>query len=191
MKSEIVLVLGGARSGKSSFAEKYVLRKGAICAYIATAEILDEEMAHRVKHHRERRDHRWVNIEAPYEAEKFFPEASDSSDSILFDCLTLYTSNLLYRPGALEGTFDERLAHVMESIDKLLAAARKTNKCVVFVSNDVGSSLVPDNPMGREFRDIVGWVNQKVGNEADKVFYAVAGQVVDIKKLAFKIDEEV
>ena len=93
-KAEIGLVVGGARSGKSSFAEKYVLRKGSVCAYIATAEILDDEMAHRVTKHRERRDHRWVNFEAPYEAEKTFSEANATSDSILFDCLTLYSSNL-------------------------------------------------------------------------------------------------
>lgn len=189
MAGKLVLVLGGARSGKSSFAEKFVLNYGAKCAYIATAEILDEEMAERVKQHRLRRkNNRWVNFEAPYNAENTVIEASGAADCILFDCLTLYLSNLMYGKDA-PNTFAEKCLYVKNEVDKLIIAARSTNKIVVFVSNDVGGGIVPDNQMAREYRDVAGWLNQQVGSEADSVFYVIAGQAVDIKKLAFKFED--
>ena len=94
-ENKLVLVLGGARSGKSEFAEKFVLHAGNLCGYIATAEILDEEMAERVKLHKARREKRWITFEAPYEAEKIFPEAGERTEAILFDDITLYLSNML------------------------------------------------------------------------------------------------
>ena len=189
MAGKLVLVIGGARSGKSSFAEKYVLNYGSKCAYIATAEILDEEMAERVKQHQLRRNgKRWVNFEAPYNADNTVAQAGEVADCILFDCLTLYLSNLMYGKNAPD-TFEEKCLYVRNEVDKLLQAAKKTNKTVVFVSNDVGCGIVPDNQMAREYRDVAGWLNQQVGFEADFVFYVMAGQAVDIKKLAFKFED--
>ena len=108
MAGKLVLVIGGARSGKSSFAEKYVLNYGSKCAYIATAEILDEEMAERVKQHQLRRNgKRWVNFEAPYNADNTVAQAGEAADCILFDCLTLYLSNLMYGKNAPD-TFEEK-----------------------------------------------------------------------------------
>ena len=103
-ENKLVLVLGGARSGKSEFAENFVLHAGAVCSYIATAEILDAEMAERVKLHQARRKNRWITFEAPYHAEDVFPEAGERTDAILFDDITLYLSNLLYGQGAPAGT---------------------------------------------------------------------------------------
>ena len=189
MAGKLVLVIGGARSGKSSFAEKYVLNYGSKCAYIATAEILDEEMAERVKQHQLRRNSkRWVNFEALYNADNTVAQAGEAADFILFDCLTLYLSNLMYGKNAPD-TFEEKCLYVRNEVDKLLQAAKKTNKTVVFVSNDVGCGIVPDNQMAREYRDVAGWLNQQVGFEADFVFYVMAGQAVDIKKLAFKFED--
>ena len=94
-ENKLVLVLGGARSGKSEFAEKFVLHAGNLCGYIATAEILDDEMAERVKLHRARREKRWITFEAPYGAENIFPEAGERTDAILFDDITIYLSNML------------------------------------------------------------------------------------------------
>ena len=178
MPGKIIMVTGGARSGKSEFAERYVLHYSPKCDYIATAEILDEEMAERVRLHRERRDARWINHEAPYHAER------------TFDCLTVYMCNLFYGKDAPEGEFLERCQVVFDEIDKVLAAARNCGKIVVFVTNEVGSGIVPDNQMAREYRDLAGWVNQRVANEADHVYYCVAGQAVDVKKLAFKFENE-
>ena len=187
-ESKLVLVLGGARSGKSEFAEKFVLHAGNLCGYIATAEILDEEMAERIKLHRDRRGKRWITFEAPYEAEKVFPEAGERTDAILFDDITIYLSNMLYGKNAPQGTTAEKAAVVRKRIQALLAAARACGRTVVFVSNEVGSGIVPDNAMAREYRDISGWVNQQIGEAADRVFYVVAGQAVDIKRLAFRFD---
>lgn len=189
MAGKLVLVLGGARSGKSSFAERFVLNYGYKCAYIATAEILDDEMAERVKQHQLRRkNNRWVNFEAPYNAEQMVAQAGEAADCILFDCLTLYLSNLMYGKNA-PNSFEDKCVYVKNEVDKLITAARSTNKTVVFVSNDVGSGIVPDNQMAREYRDVAGWLNQQVGCEADSVFYVIAGQAVDIKKLAFKFED--
>lgn len=186
VENELVLVLGGARSGKSEFAEKYVLHAGNLCGYIATAEILDEEMEERVKLHQARREKRWLTFEAPYGAEKIFPAAGERTDAILFDDITIYLSNMLYGKNVLQGSTAEKAAVVRKRIQALLDAARACGRTVVFVSNEVGSGIVPDNAMAREYRDISGWVNQQIGEAADHVFYVVAGQAVDIKRLAFR-----
>ena len=188
MKEKLILVIGGSRSGKSEFAEKYILHSAVKCAYIATAEVLDNEMENRVKMHQARRSNsRWITFEAPYDAEKAILEAGEKADAILFDCLTVYISNMLYCANAPE-KFDEKAVYVRNKIDDLIKAAREINKPVVFVSNDVGSGIVPDNAMAREYRDIAGWVNQQIGNASDNVFYVIAGQAVDIKKLAFNFE---
>ncbi len=191
MPGKLVLVTGGARSGKSEFAEKYVLHYGAKCAYIATAEILDGEMAERVRLHQARRPQtRWLNFEAPYNAHDVLREAAQQADAVLFDCLTLYMSNLLYGKNAPQGTTEQKALAVKAEIAKLLDAARTSGKIVVFVTNEVGAGIVPENAMAREYRDIAGWVNQQVAEAADCVFYCVAGQAVDMKKLAFKFEED-
>lgn len=188
--AELVLITGGARSGKSEFAERYVRHYAAKCDYIATAEILDEEMAERVRLHRARRDARWVNHEAPYHAENTFQQLGKETGAVLFDCLTVYMSNLLYGQEAPQGSFLERCEYVYAEIDKLLAAAKGCGKLVVIVTNEVGAGIVPDNPMAREYRDVAGWVNQRVARAADKVFFCVAGQAVDVKRLAFRFEDE-
>jgi adenosylcobinamide kinase/adenosylcobinamide-phosphate guanylyltransferase len=188
-KGGIVLVLGGARSGKSEFAEQYVLHAGTYCGYVATAEILDEEMRERVRLHQARRGRRWLTFEAPYDAERVLSEAGARTDAILFDDITLYLSNLLYGKHALQGTTTEKAAQVSCKLDALLEAARRTGRTVVFVSNDVGAGIVPDNAMAREYRDIAGWANQQLGRAADRVFYVIAGQAVDIKQLAFRFPD--
>ncbi len=190
MSGKIIMVTGGARSGKSEFAESYVMHYSPKCDYIATAEILDEEMAERVRLHRERRDARWVNHEAPYHADRVFAALGAETQAVLFDCLTIYMANLLYGKEAPQGEFLQRCDAVLAEIDKLLAAARACGKRVVFVTNEVGSGIVPDNQMAREYRDLAGWVNQRVAQAADHVYYCVAGQAVDVKKLAFEFEDE-
>ena len=190
MNGKLIMVTGGARSGKSEFAEQYVLHYSPKCDYIATAEILDEEMAERVRLHRERRDARWINHEAPYHAEETFAALGSETRAVLFDCLTIYMANLLYGKNAPQGEFLERCDAVLAEIDKVLAAARACGKIVVFVTNEVGGGIVPDNQMAREYRDLAGWVNQRVAQAADHVYYCVAGQAVDVKKLAFRFEDE-
>ena len=191
MESKLVLVTGGSRSGKSEFAEKYVLHFSPKCDYIATAEILDEEMAERVRLHQARRaGGRWLNHEAPYHAENVLASLSDNTGAVLFDCLTVYMANLMYGKNAPQGTFAERCDYVFAEIDKLLQAAKACGKLVVFVSNEVGSGIIPATKMGREYSDLSGWVNQRVAAACDRVFYCVAGQAVDVKKLGYKFEDE-
>lgn len=185
---KLVLVTGGARSGKSSFAEGYVLQQAEKCAYIATAEILDKEMAERVKLHQARRNNgRWVNYEGYYDAEKIFAELDKSTGAVLFDCLTLYMTNYMYGKGAIQGDFATRTDYVLKQIDLLLQAAKNCGRTVVFVTNEVGAGIVPDNVISREYRDLSGWVNQKVAAACDEVYLCVAGYAVDVKKIGKKI----
>ena len=128
------------------------------------------------------------HLEAPYQAERVFPEAGVRTDAILFDDITIYLSNMLYGKNAPQGTTAEKAAVIKRKMQALLDAAKACDKTVVFVSNEVGSGIVPDNAMAREYRDISGWVNQQVGEAAGQVFYVVAGQAVDIKRLAFRFD---
>lgn len=189
MAGKIVLVTGGARSGKSTFAEKYAALGGRKVAYIATAQIYDDEMKERVNIHQKRRPADWTTFEAPYQAEEALDMAAQCADSILFDCLTLYTTNLLLAPDA-PTTREGRCQAVLAAIEKLLESAKQVNCDVIFVTNEVGLGIVPDNPLAREYRDIAGLVNQKVAAAADEVYLVVSGLAVELKKIAVRLGEE-
>jgi adenosylcobinamide kinase/adenosylcobinamide-phosphate guanylyltransferase len=181
----IVLITGGSRSGKSEFAEKLVKKLGGSCAYIATAKILDEEMRARVERHQERRrGDFWLNCEAPFDAHKVMRQVS-GADSILFDCLTIYTANLMYG----EESAAQRRGKILGQTALLLAAAKETGKNVIFVTNEVGSGIVPANPLSREFSDLTGQVNQVMAAAADRVYFVVSGIAVELKKIAANLDE--
>ena len=182
----IILVTGGARSGKSKFAEKLALKLGnGKAAYIATAQILDSEMNYRVKLHKERRGKNWLTFESPFDADKSILFAAKSFDAILFDCVTIYLSNFL----CAENLDDEEkiYANFNELIDKLIDAAKNSNATIIFVSNEVGGGIVPENKLARIFRDLSGLANQKIAAESEKVFLTVAGYAVDVKKFGEKI----
>ena len=189
MKTNIILVTGGARSGKSLFAERYAATSNQPVAYIATAQIYDDEMKERVKLHQYRRPTHWLTWEAPYNAHEAITQAGQQADTILFDCLTLYTTNLMLSPEAATDR-EERFAYVMRQATKLLASAQATGKTVIFVTNEVGMGIVPDNAMAREYRDLAGAVNQTIAIAADEVYLTVSGLAVNIKKLAFQPGEE-
>ena len=190
MAGKIVLVTGGARSGKSLFAEKYAKEVGKKVAYIATAQIYDEEMRYRIELHKKRRPDDWRTFEAPFEAEEAMKEALTAADAVLFDCLTIYTSNMLLKFGEQYdhiGRYDQ----IMAKIDKLLDSAALGSATVIFVTNEVGMGIVSDNALAREYRDIAGIVNQKVAARADEVYLSVSGIAVEIKKLAVNIGKKV
>lgn len=188
MSAKIVLVTGGARSGKSTFAERYAAQGGRKVAYIATAQIYDDEMQERVKLHQSRRPASWPTFEAPYHAEEAMAQAVQCADAVLFDCLTLYTSNLLLAPDAPTDR-EERYQAVLAAIDKLVASAKQSSVDVIFVTNEVGAGIVPENALAREYRDVAGLVNQKVARVADEVYLVVCGMAVELKKLAVSLGE--
>lgn len=190
MAGKIVLVTGGARSGKSTFAERYASVYGNKVSYIATSQVYDQEMQTRVDLHRQRRPDTWHTYEAPYADESTISDAATRSDVVLFDCLTLYTSNLLLAADT-SATSYERQQYVLERVTKVIDTARLSNSTVIFVTNEVGLGIVPDNALAREYRDLAGWVNQKVAASADEVYLVVSGLAVELKRLVSNLSEEV
>ena len=177
--NKIILVTGGARSGKSAFAEK-LSEQVAKKAYIATAQIFDEEMAHRIKLHKMRRGDSWQTFESPFSAENAINEAAKSHNLILFDCLTVYLSNIICQFEQLEDISAINAA-VNESVNRLIEAARNFTGTIIFVTNEVGSGIVPENKLARIFRDCAGFANQTFANAADEVYLLVSGISLKIK----------
>jgi adenosylcobinamide kinase/adenosylcobinamide-phosphate guanylyltransferase len=163
----LTLVLGGARSGKSRFAEELIMRAPAPWTYMATAEALDEEMKERIAHHRSRRDARWETVDVPLD---LAGKLAGISGPVLVDCLTLWLSNVM-----LAGR------DVDAESEKLIAALARANGPVVAVSNEVGLGLVPETPLGRAFRDAQGRLNQRVAAVADRVIFMAAGLPLNLK----------
>jgi adenosylcobinamide kinase/adenosylcobinamide-phosphate guanylyltransferase len=173
MTKKVVLITGGARSGKSRYAEERAREAGARRLYLATAEAKDEEMARRIAAHRERRGDGWLTIEEPIELPRELLRRRSEVDSAVVDCLTLWMSNLLLR-------HDEET--VTKKIDELIDVLTLLDFSVFFVTNEVGSSIVPNNALARSFRDLVGWTNQRVAQVAGEVILMVAGLPVFVKK---------
>lgn len=179
---KIVLITGGARSGKSRFAENYVARCGKSIAYIATSQIYDEEMAYRVKLHRQRRPSSWQTFEAPFEAHNALKEAFAEHDTVLFDCLTLYLSNYLCQEKNQSLSLDDLYAETSLLMQELINTVRSvTNKTCVFVTNEVGAGIVPENELARKYRDLAGLCNQQIAKTADEVYLVVSGIPLQIK----------
>lgn len=174
--ARILLVLGGARSGKSAFAVD--LGRGyKRVTYLATARVLDEEMAVRVRRHRQLRPSSWQTIESPTHANKRILELGGSTDLVLLDCLTLYVTNLLLD----ENQKEAKEAYVLEEIERLCRASKEASFDVIMVSNEVGLGIIPAEPLGRQFMDVAGLVNQHVAREAEAVYFLVAGIAKRIK----------
>lgn len=164
------LVLGGARSGKSRFAESLVLGSGLKPVYVATASAGDQEMAERIAEHRRRRGDQWLTIEEPVNLAAVLGGLARRKSAVLVDCLTLWLSNLMMRELDVPMEIEE------------LAGVIPLAGPVVFVSNEVGLGLVPDTPLGREFRDHAGRLNQAVAARARHVYFIAAGLPLVLKE---------
>jgi adenosylcobinamide kinase/adenosylcobinamide-phosphate guanylyltransferase len=173
MAKQIILVTGGARSGKSTYAERRVGELGSRRLYVATAEAKDEEMAQRIAEHKKRRGNDWATIEEPTELAEALLARCGQTDCALVDCLTLWLSNLLtWRDGK----------DVEQKVKQLLDTLPRLDFHVVFVANEVGWGIVPDNPLARQFRDLAGWANQQIATAATEVILMVAGIPLVVKK---------
>ncbi len=168
MGASLTFVLGGARSGKSRYAEGLVAALPPPWLYVATAEAGDHEMAARIRAHRSRRGPSWRTIEAPRD----LPAALAACEGmpVLIDCLTLWLSNLLLANADID--------QETERLERSLAEAAAP---IVLVANEVGSGIVPDHPLGRKFRDLQGVLNQRIAARADRVVLMVAGLPVAVK----------
>ncbi len=166
--ARLTLVLGGARSGKSRYAESLIAAVPPPWIYVATAEAGDAEMAERIAEHRARRGPNWHTIEAISNLDRVLAE--HKAEPVLVDCLTLWLSNVLLADGAL----NQEMTLVEQALQ--LATAPK-----VVVANEVGYGIVPDHPLGRRFRDAQGIFNQRIAALADRVVLIVAGIPLAVK----------
>lgn len=183
----IHLIIGGARSGKSTYAEKCARELSETVLYLATAVVTDEDMAQRIQKHRETRPQSWPTIERF----KAFEEIIDSpefqsSEVLLLDCLTIMMTNLMFdEPIDYDHVAPEQLISVESKIwmeiEKLLTLAKTSGKHLLIVSNEVGMGLVPSYKLGNYFRDISGRMNQKVAAIADEVTFVAVGLPLKMK----------
>lgn len=177
--AQVTLILGGARSGKSDYAERLAAQRGTHVLYIATAEAKDEEMAARIEVHRQGRPAEWQTLEAPLSLSSALNRVTGQPDVLLLDCLTLLVSNILLAQED-EAQADIEAA-VQAEIEALLAASRRLAAPLIVVSNEVGLGLVPPYPLGRVYRDILGRANQQLASAADLVLFMVAGLPMTVK----------
>lgn len=174
MKKNITFVIGGCRSGKSSFALDQADRITKKDKYfIATSIPLDPEMKKRVEKHQKERGKDWHTIEEPVLIHERINECSGEAGVILIDCLTLWLSNLLYQSFDVEG--------VLHHLQKLEKALLNCESPVFLVSNEVGLGIVPENRLAREFRDLAGMIHQRIAKLSDRVVMTIAGIDVEIK----------
>ncbi len=171
-QNRITLIVGGSRSGKSRQALE-MAEPDQRKAFVATGVATDEEMKQRIVNHQLQRGPAWTTFEAPYELVAILEAQMQHFDTIVVDCLTFWVSNLLLR----DGNDDEMSADLQKLVD--LLHRRKAN--MIIVSNEVGMGVVPDSALGRQFRDIAGFANQRLAEISDQIFLMVAGIPLQVK----------
>jgi adenosylcobinamide kinase/adenosylcobinamide-phosphate guanylyltransferase len=178
MPKELVFILGGARSGKSSFAERLAAQSERVL-FVATAEAHDDDMKQRIAAHRNARPENWDTLEEPVELSSSLSTSAKGYDTVLIDCLTLWVSNLLLKDESAPGVQSEILRRTHE----LLEVYEKQDATWILVSNEVGLGIVPPSRLGRVYRDLLGRVNQVAACRADKVYLMVVGLALELKSL--------
>lgn len=173
-----LLITGGARSGKSSFAEKVAAGFGGPLGYLATAQMLDEEMGERIRRHRERRGAVWNTIEEPVHLPQALARCDGQYQVILVDCVTLWLSNLLFKYEDAGENCEDR---IHDDLQRLKSTLHDMVTPVILVSNEVGMGIVPENAFARLFRDIAGSANQTLAASADEVHMVVSGIPLKLK----------
>ena len=169
---QLILIGGGVRSGKSDFALSLARRLGQRRLFLATAQAGDDEMAERIRRHRQTRGDDFTTIEEPLAVADAVRRHPDFDVRVL-DCLTLWLSNLL-----LDGCSQEQ---VLQRVDDLLAVLGKQTGHTVIITNEVGMGIVPESALGRQFRDVAGLAHQRISHAADEVYLAVLGTILRIK----------
>jgi len=180
---QLILVLGGARSGKSAFAQQLAQELGGErVLFVATADAGDEEMRARIEAHRRARPAGWRTLEAPHSVGEAIASGVDDARLVLVDCLTLLVSNAVLTLGdAPDAAAAEAAA--LDEVEGLLEAHQLRAATFIVVSNEVGLGLVPANPLGRVYRDALGRANQVLATRADQVYWMVAGLAVELRSL--------
>lgn len=170
----IVYVTGGARSGKSSFAQQLAEQHRGALLYIAPAWAEDDEMATRIDLHQQARGERWCLLEEQLWLVERLPDVAAGKGALLLDCVTLWITNLYFH-------FEEKQSPVLAEVDRLIELAWQLEEPLYLVSNELGSGIVPENRMARKFRDLAGIVNQRLAAAADEAWLLVSGLPVKLK----------
>ncbi len=176
-RKKLILILGGARAGKSLFAQELAKSLGEKVIFVATAEALDEEMRERIEKHRQARPKSWRTLEAPKELAKNLKRELREEEVVVIDCLTLLLSNLMREKG-------EAREKIRQEIEELLDLFERSKASFIFVSNEVGMGIVPEYELGRKYRDLLGEVNQFLARRADKVYFLLAGLPLELKSIS-------
>jgi adenosylcobinamide kinase/adenosylcobinamide-phosphate guanylyltransferase len=194
--SHFTLITGGARCGKSHFAELIAAQSQRPVIYIATAQIWDEEMALRVKKHQEQRPSNWQLIEEPLNIHDTLFQLKDEDVVILLDCVTLWLTNLFLVGQAEQAKQVEQKdidiitkveTQILATVQEVAQLARKIKPRIIFVTNEVGQGIVPENPLARAYRDLAGRSNQILAQSADYVYLVVAGLPLELKHSSEKL----
>ena len=187
----LTLILGGARSGKSRYAMQLARQHGGRVTYIATAQNLDTEMQTRIENHRRERPPEWQTLEIPRNVGRAFQFQAPLADLVLLDCLTMLVSNVILETSGSQDQTDESQAReaVQIEIEDLLAIIRASQSSWIVVSNEVGMGLVPPYPLGRLYRDLLGWANQMLAAQASQFYFMVAGIPLPIHRLGMQRGE--
>ena len=178
MKKELIFILGGARSGKSAFAER-LARRGRRVLFVATAEARDEDMKRRIAAHRQRRPAGWDTLEEPLDLVSALRPLLHRYDTFLLDCLPLWVSNLLLD----EPVRAEDGSRIQDAARELLDLVAESPATWILVSNEVGQGIVPSSALGRAYRDSLGRVNQLAASRADRVYLMASGLALELKSL--------
>ena len=171
---QMIFITGGTRSGKSRFAQQRCEAHPGELLYIAPAEAADDEMLQRVRLHQEARGERWHLLEEPLWLADKLVESSTGKAALLLDCVTLWVTNLYFH-------FDEKSGPVLAEVDRFIELAWQLDEPLYLVSNELGSGIVPENRMARQFRDLAGIVNQRLAAAADEAWMVVSGLPLKLK----------
>lgn len=192
--ANFALITGGARSGKSSFAELLAAHPGKPVIYIATAQVLDDEMSLRVKKHRLQRPSNWQLIEEPFDIPAALNGIRDEDSVVLLDCVTIWLSNLMLKSldSDSESSYPDTLSpeaeeEIMAQVREAASLAKEITPQVIMVTNEVGQGIVPDNPIARSYRDLAGRANQLLAHHAHQLFWVVAGYPIEVKQIGQKL----
>jgi len=179
---KLILITGGARSGKSRYAQEMAEKSGEKVLFVATAEGLDDEMRGRIAKHRQQRPTIWRTLEAPLNVSNRLQAAAGDIQTIIIDCITLLVNNVFTR-GCDGDSIDMTLIQekLSAEIDGLLDCVKKTDALFIIVTNEVGLGIVPDNYMARSYRDLLGGANQQLAKASDEVYLMVSGLPLRVK----------
>ena len=184
--SKVILVTGGARSGKSSFAEQLCKDRNNNTAYIATSIPFDDEMKDRVKKHKESRPQNWKTYEIYKDIYSIIEDISKFHKTVILDCVTLLVNNLMFThdidiENATQDEINELEKYIKDQVNKLIEEIRKTELYFVAVTNELGMAVVPANKLSRVYTDIVGRINQQIAAQSDEVYFVVSSIPMKIK----------